>query len=85
MAAAVYLMCAAASLACCAMLWRGYRRSRARFLLWSCLCFGGLTANNILLFADRVVLHDVDLSLYRSLAALLGLIMLLYGLAMDTD
>ena len=59
MAEAVYILCALTSLACAAMLLRGYARSRARFLLWSGLCFVGLTINNVLLFVDKVVFPEV--------------------------
>ena len=38
----VYLLCAATSALCAALLVRSYRRSRSRLLLWSCLCFVGL-------------------------------------------
>ena len=53
---AVYMLCAATSLACAVLLLRGYRRSGARFLLWSSLCFVGLALNNVILFVDKVVL-----------------------------
>jgi hypothetical protein len=85
MAEAVYLMCALASLACAVLLWRGYRRSRARLLLWSSMCFIGLTANNSLLFADKVLFPDVNLALWRGWAALAGLLLLIYGLVWDTE
>ena len=88
---AVYLLCAATSLACAVLLFRGYRRSRARFLLWSSLCFAALALNNVILFVDRVVLPDVDgllgvdFHLWRSGAALVGLTLLLYGLIWDAE
>jgi hypothetical protein len=92
MAEAVYILCAATSLACAVLLFRGYARSKARFLLWSGLCFAWLTANNVLLFVDKVVFPDVELqlgglsaSLLRSLTALAGLSLLLYGLIWDAD
>ena len=85
MAEAVYLLCAATSLACAVLLLRAWLTGRQRLLLWSSLCFVGLAANNVLLFVDRVILPTtVDLSLYRSLAGLLGLAILLYGLIWDT-
>ena len=88
---AVYLLCAATSLACALLLFRGYRRSRARFLLWSSLCFAGLAVNNAILFIDQVVLPNVsglmgvEFGLWRSGAALLGLMLLLYGLIWDAE
>ncbi len=80
MEGAVYLLCAATALACCALLLRGYRRSRARLLLWCGLCFLALTAENVILFVDVVVFPDTDLSGLHLSAALLGVALLLYGL-----
>ncbi|HXE53625.1 MAG TPA: DUF5985 family protein [Tepidisphaeraceae bacterium] len=85
MAEAVYILCAATSIACAVLLWRGYRRSRARFLLWCSVCFIALAANNILLFVDLVLLPNTDLSLARNLTALLGLVLMLYGLIWDAE
>lgn len=80
MAPLVYVLCAATALVCAVMLFRGYRRTRARLLLWSSLCFMGLTANNVLLGLDLVVLPQVDLSPWRSLLALASLSLLVFGL-----
>jgi hypothetical protein len=85
MAEAVYLLCALTSLACLALLLRGYLRSRVRLLFWSALCFAGLAANNILLFVDLIVVPASDLSLWRNLAALVGVGTLLYGLITDAE
>jgi hypothetical protein len=91
MAATVYLLCALTSLACAVMLWRGFAQSRARFLMWSSLCFFGLAINNVLLFVDRVVLPDVDglwgvsFPVWRSAAALIGFALLIYGLIWDAE
>lgn len=84
MATLVYALCALTSLACAVLLLRGYRASRARLLLWSGLCFAGLAANNVLLLIDKRVVPSVDLSLWRSLPALAGVALLLYGLVWET-
>jgi len=84
MALVVYLLCALTSAACAVLLWRGYRRSRARLLLWSSLCFWGFCLNNVLLIVDVRTPH-VDLSLWRSVPAAAGLALLLYGLVWDAD
>jgi hypothetical protein len=81
----VYVLCALTSVACAVLLWRGYRRSRARLLLWSSLCFWGFFLNNVLLIVDVRVVPDVDLSLWRSLPAAAGLALLLYGLVWDSN
>ena len=91
MAATVYILCALTSLACAVMLWRGFSQSRARFLMWSSLCFAGLAINNILLFVDKLVLPNVEgvggiaFPVWRSAAALIGLALLIYGLVWDAE
>ena len=84
MATLVYALCALTSLACAVLLLRGYASSRARLLLWAGLCFAGLAANNILLLVDKRLVPTVDLSLWRSLPALAGVALLLYGLVWET-
>jgi Family of unknown function (DUF5985) len=85
MATVVYALCAIASVLCAWLLLRGYRASRARLLLWSSLCFIGLALNNLILFADKVVVTGVDLSTPRLLSALAGIVVLLFGLIWETD
>lgn len=83
MANLVYALCALTSLACAVLLLRGYRRSRARLLWWSGLCFVGLFINNAVLVVDARIV--VDLSVVRSLPAVLGVMALLYGLVWESD
>jgi hydrogenase/urease accessory protein HupE len=85
MAEIVYILCALTSLMCAVLLGRGYRRSGARLLLWSALCFVGLTINNVLLFIDKFALPNVDLLLLRNATALVALLPLLYGLIWDSQ
>jgi hypothetical protein len=80
MAVVVYVLCAVAALGCTSLLFRAYRRSHARLLLWSTVCFACLTLNNILVVVDLLVFPEVDLFVLRNLAALLGIVALLYGL-----
>jgi hypothetical protein len=75
----VYLLCALTSGTCMLLLWRGYRQSRARLLWWSTLCFAGLFLNNFLLVLDLRVLTAIDLSIVRTVPAVLGVACLLYG------
>jgi hypothetical protein len=76
-----YLLCTATALACTVLLWRGYRRSKVRLLLWSGLCFLAMTLENAILFVDRVITGpEVDLSLLRLTAALVGIVVLVFGL-----
>ena len=85
MATFVYALCALTSILCALLLARGYRATRARLLLWSSLCFTGLALNNVLLFIDMRVVPSIDLSAWRSLPALAGLIILIYGLIWDAS
>ncbi|MEW5791815.1 MAG: DUF5985 family protein [Pseudomonadota bacterium] len=85
MAELVYVLSAATSLACAVLLLRGFLQSRVRLLLWSGLCFLGLAANNALIYVDLVIIPDVDLSVWRISAALVGMMLLLYGLIWDTE
>lgn len=81
----VYVLCALTSLGCFVLLWRGWRRSGARLLFWSALCFVGLFLNNVLLIVDTHVLPQMDLALVRMIPALLGALALVYGLVWDTQ
>jgi hypothetical protein len=80
----VYILCAATSSLCAGLLLRGYRRSGARLLFWSALCFIGLALNNILLIVDVRVVPDIDLSTWRMLPAVAGAALLLYGLIWES-
>jgi hypothetical protein len=85
MAATIYSLCTLAALICAWLLFRAYRRNGYRLLLWSGLCFSGLTLNNLLLVIDKVLLPNVDMSLLRNLSAALAMIVLLYGLIWEAD
>ena len=85
MAAVVYILCALTSAACSALLLRGYFQKGVRLLLWSGLCFAGLALNNIVIIFDALILPDVDLSLYRNIPALIGLLLLIYGLIWEVN
>jgi hypothetical protein len=81
----VFLLCALTSFACTGMLLRAYLRSRARLLMWSALCFAGLTVNNVLLVLDRLVFTSVDLSTWRLVIALLAVLLLVTGQVLEDD
>ena len=85
MATIIYLLCALTALICTFMLIRGYLRSRYRLLLWSGLCFAGLTLNNAVLVLDKLFLPSIDLSVWRTSLALIAMAILLYGLIWDTE
>jgi hypothetical protein len=80
----VYALCAITSLICAALLFAGYRKERTALLFWASLGFIGLALNNILLFVDLIILPAYDLFLWRTMAALVGMVLLLYGLIRET-
>lgn len=85
MAGIVYSLCALTALACAVLLLLGFRRSGKPLLFWSGLCFAGLTLNNLLVIVDLILLQGIDLYTYRNVAALTGMLLLLYGLIWETD
>jgi hypothetical protein len=84
MAETVYVLSTLTSLACAWLLLRSFAGTRVRLLLWSGLCFIGLALNNALLFVEKVVTPDVDLSVVRLLPAVVGLLLLLGALIWET-
>jgi hypothetical protein len=81
----LYLLAVLTSLACTVLLFRSYLDNRLRLLLWSALCFVGLTLNNIAVFLDLVVFPQMDLRPLRLGATLVGLLFLLYGFIWESD
>ena len=85
MAKPIFLLCALTAFACTCMLLRAYLRSRARLLMWSALCFAGLTVNNVLLVLDRLVFTSVDLSTWRLVIGLIAVLLLVTGQVLGDD
>jgi hypothetical protein len=79
------LLACLTSLGCMALLFRAYAASGVRLLLWSALCFVGLSVNNLFLFLDLVVFPDFDLRPWRLAAALAGVAALLYGFVWEAE
>ncbi len=84
MAELVYLLCAATSVLCAALLWNGYRASRTRLLFWSSVGFAGLALNNVLLFVDLVMIPSMDLTLLRTSVAAAAMLVLCLGLVWES-
>jgi len=82
---AVYLLGLATSIACAFLLVRSYRQSRARLLLWSALCFVLLALNNLFVIIDLLVLPSINLLIFRQMAALAAVGVLLFGFVWETD
>lgn len=81
----VYILCAATSTVCAVLLFRGYRQSGARLLLWSAACFAGLALNNALLILDLRIGSAIDLSVWRIIPAVVGAGALLYALVWEAQ
>lgn len=86
MGAIIYFLCALTSLACFALLWRGWRRTGAALLLWSALCFAIIAVANVLLVVDKLVLgENIDLTPVRLVITLGALLLLIFGLVWGDD
>ena len=79
MAETVFILCAVTSCACAAALFRGYRKSENRLLLWGALCFCFLALNNIFLCFDMIFFPEIDMhgpAIRNFLAAIAGSLLL---------
>lgn len=83
MGGVVYLLCAATALACGILLARGYLRGRTRLLLWCSIFFLTLALENVILFIDREVVLSMELLIWRRSIALIGSMILVYGLVWE--
>jgi hypothetical protein len=70
---------------CAFLLLRAYGRVRQRLLLWSGLCFVGLTISNALLFIDLSLFPGTSLYPWRLSVAAASVLLLLYGLIFESD
>jgi hypothetical protein len=84
-ATVVYVLCLLASSLAAVLVLRSFAATRTRLLFWTGVCFVGLALNNLILFVDKVVATDVDLSLWRNVPAALGLAALLYSLIWEAS
>ena len=86
MAEAVYFLGFLVTALCAVLLLRAYGGSGRRLLLWSGLCFVGLTVSNALLFVDLVILgNETSLYTWRLSTAAVSMLLLFYGLVMESD
>lgn len=81
----VYCLGTLVTLLCAVLLLRSYRRTRTRLLLWSGLCFAGLTLSNLLLVIDLLLLPTDDLYLWRLGTAAAAMLVLVYGLIFTSE
>ena len=85
MASAVYLLGILVTTLCAVLLLHAFARVKQRLLLWSGLCFVGLTVSNILLFVDLVIWPEFSLYTWRLSTAAIAMLLLVYGLVMESD
>lgn len=83
MSAGLYILAIIITSVCCLLLLRAYHKVRNRLLLWSGLCFAGLTVNNVLVLADMILLPSVDLYSYRLATTAVALSLLLIGMVWE--
>jgi len=81
----IYILCVLTCAGCAALLWRGFRKTRFRLLLWSSLCFLLLGIANILLFTDLVLYPGTSLLVMRNLVTLVAILVLLVGLIFESN
>jgi len=81
----LYVLAILSSLTCATLLMRAYLQRRVRLLMWSAICFVGLTINNVALFVDLVLFPEMDLRVLRLVPALLGMSCLLFGFILDVE
>ena len=79
------MLCFVTSALCAWLLGRGYRRSGARLLLWSALCFALLAANNLLVVVDLVIVTERTYRLERLAIMLAAVTVLLIGFVWDLE
>ena len=85
MSSVVDFLCVLVSLLCAVMLLRGFFRGGHRMLLWSGLCFAGLTVNNILGFLDLILPPQIDLFPQRLIVSSVSVLVLLLGLLWEGE
>jgi len=81
----LYVLTCLTTLLCAILLLRAYFGVRKKLLLWSGLCFAGLTLNNLLTIVDLVFLPGIDLFTYRLGITAISMLLLLYGLIWEAQ
>jgi hypothetical protein len=81
----VYILGTLITFLCGVLLLRAYMKVRLRLLLWSAVCFAGLTLANALVYVDLVVLPARDLYVWRLGVAALAMAVLVFGLVWESD
>ena len=85
MAVVVYVIGFLVTGLCALLLLQAYARGAQKLLLWSGLCFVGLTITNVLVFIDLVMWTDISLYTWRLSTAAVSMLLLLYGLVWEKN
>ena len=85
MALLVNFFCTLTAALCGILLINAYRRVRKRLLLWSGLCFLGLTGSNALLLIDVTLVPSMNFFVLRLTVAAASVSLLVYGLIFESD
>ncbi len=84
MAVVVYTLCTVTALLCALLLTRAYKRSGFRLLLWSALCFWGLSIANALVFFDMLIFPMMNLYPLRLAVNFTSISVLMFGLIWES-
>jgi len=79
-AIALYVFTILVTLFCAVLLLRAWIRVRRGLLLWSGLCFVGLTLDSILVLADMILFPSLDLYHWRLASVAVSVSLLVFGM-----
>ena len=82
---ALYILSCITTLICATLLLRAFVNVRKRLLLWSGLCFVGLSISNMLVIADLLIFPEIDLYTYRLGTSAVSMAFMLYGLIWESQ
>lgn len=85
MLSVIYILGTLVGLLCAIMLLRAYKKVMSRLLLWSGLCFLGLSVSNLLVFIDLVLIPETNLYALRLWTAALATMLLVFGLVWESE
>ena len=83
--AVIYGLCMLTALMCAWLLLQAYHKTRYRLLFWCSLFFSIAAVNNVFLVVDKLMVLEMDLTVYRYAVALVGLFVLLPGLILERE
>lgn len=84
MALIVSILGTLTALLCAVLLLRGFLAGRQRLLLWSGICFAGLTLSNTVLVVDLLDQSN-DFHVARLAIAAVAMLIMVYGLVWEAD